>query len=494
MMPRQNRLLNLAVIISLAPLPLAAKKLNPTNYPDPSNLTCEVLFYDPVATALGFVGTSQTGMMCVESTGELDFDFGLGILEIPHSNTLPATCRVGQLYKDDDATSGQQIYACESADTWALQGGGGAGSGDVVGPASSTDEAVARFDLATGKLLQNSVVTIDDSGAIAAGDGAVGASAYGFASDPGNGVWLSGSDGLQLTAGGVDGTGSVQIGSTQNDSFAMTLSASGSNYMDYNPGSGQNVALAWFYNLAGDQNVAIDAGDDYLGGGSTGPPGVFFWGSNGSLGSDSTNLIAVEGYTITDSTLESGDQWSLRVGRTLNDTVAEAGTQTFSLLDGQLTSTDVTGWDEVFMLRLQDDAATVFSVDQGGNVALAGTLDGVDIAAHAAAPDEVCFYVEDPVTDEQLETVWRAPNALTLTEIYCEATAGTTVAFDFNVDDGTPAGVNGSDVSCTTSGTTDSSLGGDTSMAAGDRLDIDVGTVTDSVEAISFCLGYTTDD
>ena len=35
--------------------------------------------------------------------------------------------------------------------------------GDVVGPASSTDNAVVRFDLATGKLVQNSGVTISDA-------------------------------------------------------------------------------------------------------------------------------------------------------------------------------------------------------------------------------------------------------------------------------------------------------------------------------------------
>jgi len=39
--------------------------------------------------------------------------------------------------------------------------------GDVVGPASSTDNAVARFDTTTGKLLQNSVVTVGDTGAVA---------------------------------------------------------------------------------------------------------------------------------------------------------------------------------------------------------------------------------------------------------------------------------------------------------------------------------------
>jgi hypothetical protein len=40
---------------------------------------------------------------------------------------------------------------------------GGAGAGDANGPASSTDNAVVRFDLATGKVLQNSGVIIDDS-------------------------------------------------------------------------------------------------------------------------------------------------------------------------------------------------------------------------------------------------------------------------------------------------------------------------------------------
>jgi len=39
--------------------------------------------------------------------------------------------------------------------------------GDVVGPASATDNAVARYDTTTGKLLQNSVVTVGDTGAVA---------------------------------------------------------------------------------------------------------------------------------------------------------------------------------------------------------------------------------------------------------------------------------------------------------------------------------------
>jgi len=38
--------------------------------------------------------------------------------------------------------------------------------GDVVGPASATDNAIARFDTTTGKLLQNSVVTVNDTGVV----------------------------------------------------------------------------------------------------------------------------------------------------------------------------------------------------------------------------------------------------------------------------------------------------------------------------------------
>ncbi|MGB1649381.1 MAG: hypothetical protein ACPHEP_00015 [Acidimicrobiales bacterium] len=50
------------------------------------------------------------------------------------------------------------------------KGADGAGSGDVSGPgASVTDNAAVRWDGTTGQLVQNSTVTIDDAGAIAAG-------------------------------------------------------------------------------------------------------------------------------------------------------------------------------------------------------------------------------------------------------------------------------------------------------------------------------------
>jgi len=49
----------------------------------------------------------------------------------------------------------------------AVGGGGGGGVGDVVGPTSATDYALALFDGTTGKLIKNSVVTVNTLGQVA---------------------------------------------------------------------------------------------------------------------------------------------------------------------------------------------------------------------------------------------------------------------------------------------------------------------------------------
>jgi hypothetical protein len=61
----------------------------------------------------------------------------------------------------DDGTTGQALVTDGSGVlSWSS-----AASGDVYGPASSTDNAVARYDGTTGKIIQNSAVTIADDGA-----------------------------------------------------------------------------------------------------------------------------------------------------------------------------------------------------------------------------------------------------------------------------------------------------------------------------------------
>lgn len=96
-------------------------------------------------------------------------------------------------------------------------------SGDVSGPGSSTDNAIARFDGTTGKIIQNSGVTIDDSDNVAGATsitidpGASGDSWVQFDINSVNkwrvGVDDDDSDKFKISSGGALGT---------NDTFIMT--------------------------------------------------------------------------------------------------------------------------------------------------------------------------------------------------------------------------------------------------------------------------------
>ena len=62
--------------------------------------------------------------------------------------------------------AGERCVAAWSGSDFVKVSTSTAGPGDVVGPASSTDNAFARFDSTTGKLLQNSTgATLSDTGA-----------------------------------------------------------------------------------------------------------------------------------------------------------------------------------------------------------------------------------------------------------------------------------------------------------------------------------------
>jgi hypothetical protein len=122
-----------------------------------------------------------------------------------------------------DATNGAAIWKDVTA---------GAESGDVVGPGSSTDNAIARYDLATGKLLQDSGVTISDTGVISgaldvvstgqlqSGAGTAGAPTYSFSTDVDTGLYLAGGS---LVAG-VGGTGVLEVTGTNRVQIASGVS------------------------------------------------------------------------------------------------------------------------------------------------------------------------------------------------------------------------------------------------------------------------------
>lgn len=120
------------------------------------------------------------------------------------------------------------------------------------------------------------------------------------------------------------------------------------------------------------------------------------------------------------------------------------------------------------------------------------TLTGDDLAADAELyTDSKTIYFESPTASDDFKTIWVAPTAVTITSISCESDQ--TVNFDLQVDDGTPTGVNGSDIACTTFAT-DSTLAGDTTMASGERMDIALTSVSGTPTWVSITFAYTKDD
>jgi hypothetical protein len=93
----------------------------------------------------------------------------------------------------------------------------------VTGPASSTDNAVARFDGTTGKIIQNSAVTIADDGAtvIAANSASDGLRITQIGA--GNALVVEDSANPDASPFVVDASGKVGIGSSPNSLAALTI-------------------------------------------------------------------------------------------------------------------------------------------------------------------------------------------------------------------------------------------------------------------------------
>lgn len=73
-------------------------------------------------------------------------------------------------------SNGQALVYDSTLGLW--KNGTVSGAGDVVGPASATDNAIARYDGTTGKLIQNSSASIADDGTLSATSVSAGGSAF----------------------------------------------------------------------------------------------------------------------------------------------------------------------------------------------------------------------------------------------------------------------------------------------------------------------------
>lgn len=133
--------------------------------------------------------------------------------------------------------------------TWASVAGGG----DVTGPASATDNAIARFNLTTGKIIQDSVVTIADTTGTTTTSGGgnlgTGAAPWGSAFLASAGVLNFDNSNYTVThsTGTLTFSGNVQIPNTG----LRVLDSNSSHYLSLIPGS----------NITADRNLVLTTGD-----------------------------------------------------------------------------------------------------------------------------------------------------------------------------------------------------------------------------------------
>jgi hypothetical protein len=153
------------------------------------------------------LSTGVTGTLPVANggTGQTSYTDGQLLIGNTTGNTLAKAT----------LTAGTGISITNGGGSITIAASGGGGSGDVTGPASSTDNALARFDSTTGKIIQNSVGILSDTGAISGLTDISASGAVTLSGGTANGVtYLNGSK--VLTSGSAlvfDGT-SLFVGAT----------------------------------------------------------------------------------------------------------------------------------------------------------------------------------------------------------------------------------------------------------------------------------------
>ena len=159
--------------------------------------------------------------------------------------------------------------------------------GDVVGPASATDNAVARFDTTTGKLIQNSVVTISDTGA---------------------------TTGVTTLAASTSVT--TPIVQASNSAGLSLKNASGTTQMSVGAGGGDNMSINVSTNLNG-TNAQIDISPTGTGHVHIKPSGI------GSVEVAPTNVGTIDNMTIGATTPKNANVVDLSVTGTLSFDAAQ---------------------------------------------------------------------------------------------------------------------------------------------------------------------------
>ena len=199
----------------------------------------------------------KTGVDLDVSDGDIDLS---GVITAGSGSTV-LTSTAGDLLlaaiEQDGASTGDHMEW--SGTTWAPVAPGG-GFGDLSGPGSSTDNAVARFDGTTGKLVQNGVVIIGDAGAVTGVTTLTGSGVITMASD---------ADGTHTLGRGKIGTVATDhIGFSHFDHFTLAGHAIGqtsAGITTVNAPVGQEVQISIGFTAKVDVNtssVTLNSGMD----------------------------------------------------------------------------------------------------------------------------------------------------------------------------------------------------------------------------------------
>ncbi len=254
-----------------------------------------------------------------ETSGSDSITLAAPALAASYTLTLPV----------DDGSSGQVLSTNGSGVTsWVANG-----TGNVVGPASATDNAITRFDSTTGKLIQNSLVIIDDLGGIT---GATSATI-------GSSISLSGSNSIATGANhSVTGPNSACVGGDSNIIGALNSGQLG--------GAGNDIQGQKSGGVGGNTNTITNASYD----------SGFVGGSGSTISGDSSAIIAgISCEATASNTIAGGNRAKANHANTFiwaDGTAADyatASVNTFNVRasSGAFFSNDVTSGANIYAVK-----------------------------------------------------------------------------------------------------------------------------------------------
>ncbi len=200
------------------------------------------------------------------------------------------------------------------------------------------------------------------------------------------------------------------------------------------------------------------------------------------------DAIDATGEATLESTLDiAGEVVSTGMGSTvIGDSITVTG-----WVMGASTATTPSANDDDTSLATSAYVQTELNAAGGRSLACASGSCDADVELYTRT---ICYRTTDPTAATDDKSVWinDSANGFTATKLWCESDQ--TVTMMLQVDDGSAADMDTVDLICVSTPDTDTSLDGDATIAAGDRVDIDVASVSGTPTWVTICWTGTYDD